>query len=71
MILISVVFSQTLELRGYLKSLGAEISEENADSGILTDLKNIIEASSICWKELSSDSGNCLHIEMYSIVVIH
>ncbi|XP_076450722.1 eukaryotic translation initiation factor 3 subunit M-like [Babylonia areolata] len=48
--------AQTLELRGYLKSLGAEISEENADSGILTDLKNIIEASSICWKELSSDS---------------
>lgn len=47
---------QTLELRGYLKSLGAEISEENADSGILTDLKNIIEASSICWKELNSDS---------------
>ncbi|KAL8589216.1 hypothetical protein ACOMHN_017018 [Nucella lapillus] len=46
---------QTLELRGYLKSLGAEISEENADSGILTDLKNIIEASSICWKELNSD----------------
>ena len=50
-------FFQTLELRAYLKSLGAEISEENADSGILTDLKNIIEASSICWKELSSDSG--------------
>merc|ERR1711963_89035 len=46
---------QTLELRGYLKSLGAEIKEENADSGILTDLKNIIEASSICWKELNSD----------------
>ncbi|KAK7098489.1 eukaryotic translation initiation factor 3 subunit M-like [Littorina saxatilis] len=47
---------QTLELRGYLKSLGAEISEENADSGILTDLKNIVEASSICWKEINNES---------------
>lgn len=47
---------QTKELRAFLKSLGAEISEENADSGILTDLKNIIEASSVCWKELNSDS---------------
>ncbi|KAK7490753.1 hypothetical protein BaRGS_00017982 [Batillaria attramentaria] len=47
---------QTLELRAYLKSLGAEISEENAETGILTDLKNIIEASSICWKELNSDN---------------
>ena len=48
---------QTLELRAFLKSLGAEISEENAETGILTDLKNIIEASSICWKEINSDAG--------------
>ncbi|XP_059148574.1 eukaryotic translation initiation factor 3 subunit M-like [Physella acuta] len=40
---------QTLELRSFLKSLGAEISEENAESGLLTDLKNIIEASKFCW----------------------
>ncbi|CAL1547109.1 unnamed protein product [Lymnaea stagnalis] len=40
---------QTLELRTFLKALGAEISEENAESGLLTDLKNIIEASKFCW----------------------
>ncbi|GFR86357.1 eukaryotic translation initiation factor 3 subunit M [Elysia marginata] len=40
---------QTLELRTFLKSLGAEIAEENAESGLCTDLKNIIEASKLCW----------------------
>jgi len=37
------------ELRAYFKSLGAEISEENAESGLPTDLKNILEASKFCW----------------------
>jgi translation initiation factor 3 subunit M len=46
---------QTLELRTFLKSLGAEISEENAESGLSTDLKNIIEASKFCWS-LNNDS---------------
>jgi len=40
---------QTLELRSFFKSLGAEISEENAESGLATDLKNILEASKFCW----------------------
>jgi len=46
---------QTLELRAFFKSLGAEISEENAESGLLTDLKNILEASKFCWT-LNNDS---------------
>ncbi|BFZ05155.1 hypothetical protein BsWGS_08194 [Bradybaena similaris] len=46
---------QTLELRGFLKSLGAEISHENAESGLSTDLKNIIEASKFCWN-LNNDA---------------
>ncbi|XP_050407989.1 eukaryotic translation initiation factor 3 subunit M [Patella vulgata] len=47
---------QTAELRSFLKSSGAEISGENAEAGLLVDLKNIIEASDICWKELNSDA---------------
>ncbi|XP_048242219.1 eukaryotic translation initiation factor 3 subunit M-like [Haliotis rufescens] len=46
---------QTSELRSFLKSLGAEICEENSESGILTDLKNVVEASTICWKEIQTD----------------
>lgn len=46
---------QTVELRVFLKSLGAEISEENAESGLSTDLKNIIEASKFCWN-LNNDA---------------
>ncbi|RUS74218.1 hypothetical protein EGW08_018024 [Elysia chlorotica] len=46
---------QTLELRTFLKSLGAEIAEENAESGLCTDLKNIIEASKLCWN-LNNDA---------------
>ncbi|XP_064601463.1 eukaryotic translation initiation factor 3 subunit M-like [Liolophura sinensis] len=47
---------QTSELRSYLKSLGAEISEENTEAGLVTDLKNIIEASTVCWKEIKDDA---------------
>uniref|UniRef100_A0A0B7AJK9 Eukaryotic translation initiation factor 3 subunit M n=1 Tax=Arion vulgaris TaxID=1028688 RepID=A0A0B7AJK9_9EUPU len=46
---------QTLELRAFLKSLGAEISEKNAEIGLSTDLKNIIEASKFCWN-LNNDA---------------
>ncbi|ESO99406.1 hypothetical protein LOTGIDRAFT_158494 [Lottia gigantea] len=49
------VQDQTAELRSFLKSSGAEISSENAEAGLLVDLKNIIEASDICWKELNND----------------
>lgn len=45
----AIVLLQAQELRSYLKSLGADISEEKAEAGILTDLRHIIEASSICW----------------------
>lgn len=49
---------QTLELRSYLKSLGAEISEENSEGGLHIDLQNIIEASDICWKEIKDETGD-------------
>jgi len=40
---------QTAELRSFLKSLGAEISEENAEAGLSTDLKNMLEGSKYVW----------------------
>ncbi|KAL5007799.1 hypothetical protein ScPMuIL_016605 [Solemya velum] len=56
-VFIDITFSeQTLELRSYLKSLGAEISEENSEGGLLMDLQNIIEASDICWKEIKDET---------------
>ena len=42
---------QAAELRAYLKSKGAEISEENSESGLHVDLAQIIEACDVCLKE--------------------
>lgn len=39
------------ELRAYLKSKGAEISEENAEGGLHVDLAQIIEVCDVCLKE--------------------
>ena len=53
-----------LELRSHLKGLGADISEEQAESGILTDLRHIIEASSLCLAEVNNETGRlCLRGE--------
>ncbi|XP_013397066.1 eukaryotic translation initiation factor 3 subunit M [Lingula anatina] len=47
---------QTTELRQYLKSFGAEISEENSDGGLLNDLRQIIEACEVCLKEANNEA---------------
>ena len=38
-------------MRIYLKGKGAEISEENTPEGLVKDLKQVIEASTIIWKD--------------------
>ncbi|XP_069758784.1 eukaryotic translation initiation factor 3 subunit M isoform X1 [Narcine bancroftii] len=43
------------ELRSYLKSKGAEISEENSEGGLHVDLAHIIEVCDICLKEDDKD----------------
>lgn len=53
-----LLFSKAAELRAYLKSKGAEISEENAEGGLHVDLAQIIEACDVCLKE--DDKG--LHL---------
>lgn len=52
------VFFKAAELRAYLKSKGAEISEENAEGGLHVDLAQIIEVCDVCLKE--DDKG--LHL---------
>uniref|UniRef100_A0A8C2FG38 Uncharacterized protein n=1 Tax=Cyprinus carpio TaxID=7962 RepID=A0A8C2FG38_CYPCA len=42
---------QASELRAYLKSKGAEISEENSEGGLHVDLAQIIEACDVCLKD--------------------
>ena len=45
-------------MRIYLKGKGAEISEENTPEGLVKDLKQVIEASTIIWKDDSvKDAG--------------
>lgn len=51
-------FLKAAELRAYLKSKGAEISEENAEGGLHVDLAQIIEVCDVCLKE--DDKG--LHL---------
>ncbi|NP_001279489.1 eukaryotic translation initiation factor 3 subunit M [Callorhinchus milii] len=46
---------QASELRSYLKSRGAEISEENAEGGLHLDLAHIIEACDVCLKDDDKD----------------
>lgn len=46
-----VIILQASELRAYLKSKGAEISEENSEGGLHVDLAQIIEACDVCLKD--------------------
>lgn len=43
--------SQASELRAYIKSKGADISEENSEGGLHVDLAQIIEACDVCLKD--------------------
>ncbi|XP_069132298.1 eukaryotic translation initiation factor 3 subunit M-like [Argopecten irradians] len=47
---------QAQELRIFLKSLGADISEESSEDGIHADLRNIIEATNVCWTEINNET---------------
>ncbi|ELT92903.1 hypothetical protein CAPTEDRAFT_21963 [Capitella teleta] len=46
---------QVLELRSYLKSKGGAISEQNAETGLIADLQQVIHATDVIWKEVTSD----------------
>uniref|UniRef100_A0A7N8Y6M1 Eukaryotic translation initiation factor 3 subunit M n=1 Tax=Mastacembelus armatus TaxID=205130 RepID=A0A7N8Y6M1_9TELE len=46
---------QASELRAYIKSKGADISEENSEGGLHVDLTQIIEACDVCLKDDDKD----------------
>ncbi|VDI47041.1 translation initiation factor 3 subunit M [Mytilus galloprovincialis] len=57
---------QVLELRGYLKEVGADISAEALEGNSLGDLRQIIEASKYLWENLNNDAD--LEMTMNSII---
>ncbi|XP_014668026.1 PREDICTED: eukaryotic translation initiation factor 3 subunit M-like [Priapulus caudatus] len=61
---------QALELRGYLKQIGAEISEENSELGFAHDLTKIVEASDVLWKQASEADAECALNSVISLVMI-
>nr|XP_022345246.1 eukaryotic translation initiation factor 3 subunit M-like [Crassostrea virginica] len=63
---------QAQELRSYLKSLSADISEEKAEAGILTDLRHIIEASNICWnsKDVNDNDIEIVFNSVISLILV-
>ncbi|KAG8438250.1 hypothetical protein GDO86_008808 [Hymenochirus boettgeri] len=52
---------QAAELRVYLKSKGAEISEENSEGGLHIDLAQIIEACDVCLKDDDKDVESAMN----------
>ncbi|KAK3102842.1 hypothetical protein FSP39_014346 [Pinctada imbricata] len=61
-----------LELRSFLKSLEADISAEPAETGILTDLRHIIEASNACWssKEVGDVDLEMVFNSIISLILV-
>lgn len=57
---------QASELRAYIKSKGAEISEENAEGGLHVDLAQIIEACDVCLKD--DDKGRLKKISTFFLI---
>lgn len=47
---------QVAELRSYLKSKGAEISEENSEAGFVADVQDIIRATDVLWREQGNEA---------------
>ncbi|XP_053576378.1 eukaryotic translation initiation factor 3 subunit M isoform X1 [Bombina bombina] len=61
---------QAAELRAYLKSKGAEISEENSEGGLHIDLAQIIEASDVCLKEDDKDVESIMNSVVSLLLIL-
>lgn len=61
---------QAQELRVYLKSLGAEISEEKSPKGIEDDLHKIIGVCDACFKEGQENDVEMVLNDIVSIMVL-
>uniref|UniRef100_A0A663MFE6 Eukaryotic translation initiation factor 3 subunit M n=1 Tax=Athene cunicularia TaxID=194338 RepID=A0A663MFE6_ATHCN len=58
------------ELRAYLKSKGAEISEENAEGGLHVDLAQIIEVCDVCLKEDDKDVESVMNSVVSLLLIL-
>ncbi len=65
MLILFYHYFQVAELRVYLKSKGAEISEENSADGLITDLAKVIAASEILFKDGSGTEAGLRLINNY------
>ncbi|EAW68218.1 Eukaryotic translation initiation factor 3 subunit M, partial [Eschrichtius robustus] len=61
---------QAAELRAYLKSKGAEISEENSEGGLHVDLAQIIEACDVCLKEDDKDVESVMNSVVSLLLIL-
>ncbi|GAB1610911.1 eukaryotic translation initiation factor 3 subunit M [Argonauta hians] len=60
---------QTIELRVYLKSVGADIKEENG-ADLRQDLKDIVTASPVCFKEPSDSDVEMFFNGVISLIML-
>ncbi|XP_015265204.1 PREDICTED: eukaryotic translation initiation factor 3 subunit M [Gekko japonicus] len=61
---------QAAELRAYLKSKGAEISEENSEGGLHVDLAQIIEACDVCLKDDDKDVESVMNSVVSLLLIL-
>ncbi|XP_072277980.1 eukaryotic translation initiation factor 3 subunit M [Pyxicephalus adspersus] len=61
---------QAGELRAYLKSKGAEISEENSEGGLHIDLAQIIEACDVCLKDDDKDVESIMNSVVSLLLIL-
>ncbi|GIX84777.1 eukaryotic translation initiation factor 3 subunit M [Caerostris extrusa] len=62
---------QYQDLRSHLKSLGADISEENSEEGYLRDLHDVINASDFCFREANeADAESTLNCIVSLLIMV-
>ncbi|PIO32717.1 hypothetical protein AB205_0064610, partial [Aquarana catesbeiana] len=61
---------QAGELRAFLKSKGAEISEENSEGGLHIDLAQIIEACDVCLKDDDKDVESVMNSVVSLLLIL-
>ncbi|XP_060622476.1 eukaryotic translation initiation factor 3 subunit M isoform X1 [Anolis sagrei] len=61
---------QAAELRAYLKSKGAEISEENSEGGLHIDLAQIIEACDVCLRDDDKDVESVMNSVVSLLLIL-
>jgi len=61
---------QVAELRGFLKSKGSEISEENTSDGLVSNLQQVIDATAHLWKEGTDQELESLYNSVISLLLV-